>query len=117
MRIVVGEYIDRRTPTRLGEEMQKSAGGDIGVPLCGYEKSRASAGGACVVRGGEGAEGGFFFDDEDPVAEWEGEVGYVFGGGDEDSLGDVSRSCGNGWGGGGPRSRKSSRWCGRRACG
>lgn len=48
-----------------------------------------------MVRGGEGAEGGFFFDDEDPVAAWEGEVRYIFGVGDEDALGGVSRSCGS----------------------
>jgi hypothetical protein len=30
-----------------------------------------------VVRSGEGAKGGFFFDDEDPVARREGEVRYI----------------------------------------
>lgn len=67
--------------------MQQGACGNIGVPLCGYEEAWAGAGGTGVLGGGEGAEGGFFFDDEDPVAGWEDEVRYIFGRGDEDALG------------------------------
>lgn len=75
--------------------MQKGPSSDVGVPLCGYKKAGASAGSACVVGCGEGAEGGFFFDDEYPVAGREGEVGYIFGVWDEDALGVVSISWGN----------------------
>lgn len=52
--------------------MQKRACRDIRIPLCGDKKAWAGARGSCVVRGGEGAEGSFFFDDEDPIADLEG---------------------------------------------
>ncbi len=54
--------------------MQKRACGDVRVPLCGDKKTSAGAGGSGMVRGREGAEGSFFFDDEDPVTRWKGEV-------------------------------------------
>jgi hypothetical protein len=79
MGVIVCEDIYRRTPPCRGEEMQKSPSCDIRVPLCCYKKARAGAGGAGMVRGREGAEGSFFFDDEDPVARGEGEVRYILG--------------------------------------
>lgn len=54
--------------------MQKRAGRDVGVSLCGDKQTRAGAGCASVVRGREGAKSGFFFDDEDPIADREGEA-------------------------------------------